>query len=52
MESDLVAGSRPDRWPGDFKYKGQIQPTRQPKGSAYDTEDAHDRLCYAIVGGC
>lgn len=50
--SDLVAGSRPDRWPGDFKHKGHIQPTRQPKGSAYYTKDAHGRLCYAVVGGC
>jgi hypothetical protein len=52
VESDLVAGSRQDRWPGDFKHKGHIQSSRQPKGSAYYVKDAHNNLCYAIAGGC
>ena len=52
IESNLVAGSRPDRWPKDFKHKGHIQSGRVPKGMAYYMKDNQDRLRYAIAEGC
>ncbi len=47
-----MAGSRQDRWPGDFKQKGHIQSSRVPKGAAYYIKDDQDKLRYAIAGGC